>query len=136
VTVPKRVLVIEDDEVTRAVLASALRDAGHAVHQAGDAAAGLALLRAWRTDAILLDIELPGPDGWAFRRDQRAVPGAAGVPVVVLSGSRRVVAPSPDLIPAAVVTKPFEVATLLALLDRLPTPGSSVPRDTASPKIR
>jgi hypothetical protein len=54
--------------------------------------------------------------------------------VVVVSGSHRVMAPSAELIPAAVVTKPFELAALLALLDRILAPRSSVPRATASPR--
>jgi CheY-like chemotaxis protein len=114
-----RVLVVGDDEATRAVLAPALREEGHAVREAGDAAAGLAILRAWRPDAVLLDVGLPGPDGWAFRRAQRAMPGAAGVPVVVVSAGHRVVAPSPELIPAAVLAKPFDVEALLDTFDRV-----------------
>jgi CheY-like chemotaxis protein len=116
---PARVLVVEDDEATRTFLALALLDEGHAVREAGDAAAGLAILRVWRPDAILLDVELPGPDGWAFRRAQRAMPGAADVPVVVVSASHRVMAPSPDLIPAAVLAKPVDLAALLDAVDRL-----------------
>jgi DNA-binding response OmpR family regulator len=114
-----RVLVVEDDDAIRTVLALTLLDEGYSVRQAGDAAEGMAILRVWRPDAILLDVELPGPDGWAFRREQRALPGAAAVPVVVVSGSHRVMAPSPELIPAAVLTKPFELDELLAMVDRL-----------------
>jgi CheY-like chemotaxis protein len=121
-----RVLVVEDDEATRTVLVLALRDEGHAVRQAGDAAAGLAVLRAWRPDAILLDIELPGPDGWAFRRAQRALPAAADVPVVVVSAGHRVLAPSPELTPAAVLAKPFDLEALLDAVDRL-TAGRGTP---------
>jgi CheY-like chemotaxis protein len=121
-----RVLVVEDDEATRAVLVLALRDEGHAVRQAGDAAAGLAVLRDWRPDAILLDVELPGPDGWAFRRAQRALPGAADVPVVVVSAGHRVLAPSPELTPAAVLAKPFDLEALLDAVDRL-TAGRGAP---------
>jgi DNA-binding response OmpR family regulator len=62
---PARVLVVEDDEATRSFVALALPDEGHAVRRAGDAASGL---------AILLDVELPEPAGWAFRRAQRALP--------------------------------------------------------------
>jgi DNA-binding response OmpR family regulator len=116
---PARVLVVEDDEATRDVLTLALSEEGHAVRQAADAAAGLAILRAWRPDVILLDVELPGPDGWAFRREQRALPGAADVPVVVVSAGHRMVAPSPELTPAVVLPKPFDLDVLLGTVDRL-----------------
>jgi DNA-binding response OmpR family regulator len=116
---PSRVLVIEDDEAISTVLALTLVDEGYSVRQAGDAAEALAILRVWRPDAILLDVELPGPDGWTFRREQRALPGAASVPVVVVSASHRLTAPSPELIPAAVLPKPFDLDDLLATLSRL-----------------
>jgi CheY-like chemotaxis protein len=116
---PARVLVVEDDEATRAVLTLALLDEGYSVRQAGDTAEALAILRVWRPDAILLDVELPGPDGWVFRREQRAMPGAADVPVVVVSAGHRVIAPSPELIPAAVLAKPFDLDALLDTVDRL-----------------
>ncbi len=116
---PSRVLVVEDDETISTVLALTLVDEGYSVRQAGDVAEALAILRVWRPDAILLDVELPGPDGWAFRREQRALPGAAAVPVVVVSASHRVMAPSPELIPAAVLTRPFELDDLLATVSRL-----------------
>ena len=119
-----RVLVVEDDDATRTVLALTLLDQGYAVRQAGDACEGLAILRVWRPDAILLDIELPGPDGWAFRRQQRALPGAAAVPVVVVSASHRIMAPSADLIPAAVIRKPFDLDDLLSTVARLATRSS------------
>jgi CheY-like chemotaxis protein len=116
---PSRVLVVEDDEAISTVLALMLVDEGYSVRQAADTAEALAILRVWRPDAILLDVELPGPDGWVFRREQRALPGAASVPVVVVSASHRLTAPSPELIPAAVLPKPFELEDLLTTLSRL-----------------
>jgi CheY-like chemotaxis protein len=117
-----RVLVVEDDDATRTVLALTLLDQGDSVRQAADAVEGLAILRVWRPDTILLDIELRGPDGWTFRREQRALPGAAAVPVVVVSASHRIMAPSPDLIPAAVIRKPFDLDDLLSTVARLTAP--------------
>jgi DNA-binding response OmpR family regulator len=87
---PARVLVVDDDDAIATLLS-----------------------------LILLDVELPGADGWSFRRAQRALPDAAAVPVVVVSASHRVMAPSPDLIPAAVLVKPFDLDELLATVSRL-----------------
>jgi two-component system, OmpR family, response regulator len=116
---PSRVLVVEDDEAISTVLALTLVDEGYSVRQVGDAAEALETLRVWRPDVILLDVELPGPDGWAFRREQRALPGAADVPVVVVSAGHRMVAPSPELTPAVVLAKPFDLDVLLGTVDRL-----------------
>ncbi|HEY3081485.1 MAG TPA: response regulator [Chloroflexota bacterium] len=115
----RRILVVEDDEAVRALLTELLAEAGYAVRAANDGPAGLELLRDWRPDAIVLDIALPGMDGWAFRTAQRRVRGAVDIPVVVVSGGHRIVAPSPELIPAAVVPKPFDVDELLATVARL-----------------
>jgi DNA-binding response OmpR family regulator len=116
---PPRVLVLEDDDAIRTALALALLDEGYSVRQAADADEALAVLAAWLPDLILLDIELPGSDGWVFRRAQRALPGAAGVPVVVVSASHRLIAPSGELAPAAVFTKPFRLDELLRTVDRI-----------------
>jgi CheY-like chemotaxis protein len=113
------VLVVEDDEPCRRLLVELLTGRGYRVQAAADGAAALELLRALRPAAIVLDVSLPGMDGWAFRAAQRRLPGAVDVPVVVVSGCHRIVAPSPDLIPAAVVPKPFDIDTLTAAVDRL-----------------
>jgi DNA-binding response OmpR family regulator len=120
-----RVLVVDDDDAISTLLSLALVDEGYSVRQAADADEALSILRVWRPDAILLDVELPGgADGWSFRREQRALPHAASVPVVVVSASHRVMAPSPDLIPAAVLVKPFDLDELLSTVGRLTTRGA------------
>jgi CheY-like chemotaxis protein len=115
----RRVLVVEDDEAIRVLVTGMLAEAGYAVRAATDGREGLELLRGWRPDAIVLDVALPGMDGWAFREAQRRLPGAVDIPVVVVSGGHRLVAPSPELIPAAIVPKPFDVGELLATVARL-----------------
>ena len=126
---PARVLVVEDDDAISTVLSLTLVDEGYSVRQAADADEALTILQVWLPDAILLDVELPGADGWSFRRQQRAMPGAASVPVVVVSGSHRVTAPSPDLIPAAVLIKPFDLEELLSTVERLT--ANQAPRGAA-----
>jgi CheY-like chemotaxis protein len=114
-----RVLVVEDDDATRTALALALVDESYSVRQAARADEALGILATWLPDLILLDIEMPGSDGWAFRRAQRSLPGAAGVPVVVVSASHRLIAPSGDLAPAAVLPKPFRLDELLTTVGRV-----------------
>lgn len=59
-----RVLVVEDEDELRRVLAQALREEGYAVDEAADGPDGLFKANAWDYDAILLDIMLPGVSGW------------------------------------------------------------------------
>ena len=60
-----RVLLIEDDAGTSALVRRGLSEAGHDVEHAIDGAAGLALMRERNFDIVILDALIPGQDGWA-----------------------------------------------------------------------
>jgi len=67
-----RVLVVEDEESIRVPLATALRSAGHEVHDGTDGTAFEELVDAFRPDLALLDLNLPGGrDGYALARALR-----------------------------------------------------------------
>ncbi len=105
----KKVLVVEDDEVTRGAIKMLLEWEGYRVDCAGDGEEALGLLRAGeKPSVILLDAHLPGCDGWCFRDEQRADPDLADIPVVVISG-----ADASSLDAAGHIRKPFEAAELL-----------------------
>ena len=107
-----RILVVDDDPELRRVLTLALADEGYEVRAVPDAQEALELLQAWCPRVILLDLMMPGGDGWTFRARQLATPGAEDVPVVVLSAARDVRVDA--LEPAAFVPKPFNLDQLLA----------------------
>jgi CheY-like chemotaxis protein len=109
---PARILVVDDDPELRRVLALAFADEGYEVRTAPNGREALEALGAWRPGVIVLDLMMPEVDGWAFRARQLATPGAADVPVVVLSAARDV--RTAALRPAAVVPKPFNLEQLLA----------------------
>jgi CheY-like chemotaxis protein len=113
-----RVLVVDDDAAIRELLYQALADEGYAVCCAADGEKGLALLEAWHPHVILLDLMMPGVDGWTFRARQLASEGAKHIPVVVLSAAYPVLNPK-ALKPAAVVGKPFDLDRLLQLVTLL-----------------
>jgi CheY-like chemotaxis protein len=74
-----RVLVVDDDELIRDTLATALADEGYAVRVAADGRAALDSLHEWRPDLIVLDLMMPEMDGYAFRAAQRAEANAADI---------------------------------------------------------
>lgn len=65
------VAVVEDETLTRRVIALSLRRAGFSVHEACDVLACRALLRRVRLDVIVLDLGLPGIDGMSFAGELR-----------------------------------------------------------------
>jgi CheY-like chemotaxis protein len=79
------VLIIEDDEHTRGMLARVLAKAGWAVTEAEDGQQGLAALEANTPQLILLDLMMPVMDGFEFLREVRARPEWRDVPVIVVT---------------------------------------------------
>jgi signal transduction histidine kinase/CheY-like chemotaxis protein len=79
------VVIIEDDRPSLDLLTAYLSGSARHVTSARDGPAGLAAVRRAHPDVVLLDIRLPGIDGWAVLERLRADPATADVPVVVVS---------------------------------------------------
>ena len=75
-------LLVEDDDGIRLSLELALEDEGHRVHGVASAEAGLAEQRAEPRDVVLVDLTLPGMDGYDLIRALRRT---SDVPIVVVS---------------------------------------------------
>ena len=80
-----KILVVEDSPLNMKLTCLLLHNAGHAVLCAVDAEAGLLLARAERPDMILMDIQLPGMDGWEATRILKNDAATAGIPVIALT---------------------------------------------------
>ncbi|GAA2671079.1 response regulator [Actinoplanes palleronii] len=79
------VLLIEDDPHSAELMQTQLNNAGYRVEVAGTGESGLAVARAHRPDAIVLDVELPGISGWEVIRRLKTDAGLAAVPVFFAS---------------------------------------------------
>jgi len=84
-TVRRRVLIIEDNDDARQMLRHLLDHAGHEVHEAAEGIDGLARAVALRPDAVIVDIGLPGLDGYSIARRLRET-GPPGVLLVAITG--------------------------------------------------
>jgi CheY-like chemotaxis protein len=118
------VLVVDDDEDIREVVAMALSELGYAVDTAADGAEALRRLEIGpRPSMVLLDMMMPRMDGETVVRKMRAHPALADIPVVLLSGhsGARQIADSLHL--AATLVKPIELAELQETVARVAGPS-------------
>ncbi len=111
-----QVLLVEDDPKMHEVLAALLLEDGVTLHCAVDAARGLDLIRERPFDLMLLDLGLPGMDGFEMLRQLREKPPAKPVPVLVLTAwnSTSDKLRGFDLGAVDYLTKPFEPSELRA----------------------
>ena len=111
---PCPVLIVEDDEDLREMMAQLLSIEGFKAATVANGREALAYLHANKPDVILLDLMMPVMDGWEFRRQQKADPDLAHVPVIVLSALDQARAAAVDA--AAFLKKPLDFDRLLRLV--------------------
>ena len=111
---PCPVLIVEDDEDLREMMAQLLSIEGFKAATVANGREALAYLHANKPDVILLDLMMPVMDGWEFRRQQKADPDLAHVPVIVLSALDQARAEAVDA--AAFLKKPLDFDRLLRLV--------------------
>jgi two-component system copper resistance phosphate regulon response regulator CusR len=66
-----KILIIEDEPKTSAYLAKGLEEQGYTVHCAGNGEDGFHMARVGEYDLLILDVMLPGKDGWSILSDLR-----------------------------------------------------------------
>lgn len=107
-----RILVIDDDSSIRQVIAYALGDEGYQVDEASDGEAALESVGRRHPDLILLDMKMPGVDGWEFARLYRERYERLA-PIIVLTAARDAAQRAADVNAVSYVPKPFDLDALL-----------------------
>jgi CheY-like chemotaxis protein len=79
------VLLVEDNEDNRTIYSTVLRYLGYQVIEAVDGLQAIALARSERPDIVLMDISIPGIDGWEATRVLREDPATRAIPIVALT---------------------------------------------------
>jgi CheY-like chemotaxis protein len=119
-----KILLIEDNEMNRDMLSRRLMRRGHEITTAFDGPAGIASATETRPDLILMDISLPGMDGWEATKILRAQAETAAIPIIALTAH----AMETDRQRSLEVgcddydTKPVDLARLLVKIDALLAP--------------
>ena len=81
----KRILVVEDTEDNRQIIRDLMTRAGYELIEAVDGIEGVATAEREKPDLILMDIQLPGIDGYEATRRIRGIPALAKVPIIAVT---------------------------------------------------
>jgi CheY-like chemotaxis protein len=116
-----KILLVEDNELNRDMLSRRLQKRGYEVLMAEDGETGVAMARSAAPAVILMDVSLPGIDGWEATRRLKAAPETAHIPIIALTAY----AERADRERALAVgcsdfdTKPIELPRLLGKIEAL-----------------
>jgi DNA-binding response OmpR family regulator len=108
------ILLVEDDPIIRQTVEYALRRAGFDTHSTGDGAQALDLAQRTSPDLVLLDLMLPGMDGYQIAERLRAVDKETGIIMVTALDTERDKVRGLDAGADDYLTKPFSMEELLA----------------------
>ncbi|HZA20533.1 MAG TPA: response regulator [Actinomycetota bacterium] len=112
---PKRILVVEDEDAVRELEKFILEGAGYEVMEARDGLEGLTKAEFRKPDLILLDLMMPDVSGGRMFDEMQQHPATSGIPIVVVTGKPDAHQMFDDEIgPENVIMKPFEAGSLLA----------------------
>ena len=115
---PIRVLIIDDEAPIRLLCRVNLEAEGMTVLEAGDGPSGLERARSERPDVVLLDVMMPGLDGWQVAEQLLDAPETARIPIIFLTARAelRDRARGLDIGGVDYVTKPFHPLELAPLV--------------------
>ncbi|WP_292998961.1 response regulator [Nevskia sp.] len=80
-----RVMVVDDSPTDKEFLKAALTRAGHSVFEATSGQDALALVRTLKVDCVVMDVVMPGMNGFQATRTMTRDPATAAIPVIVVS---------------------------------------------------
>ncbi len=126
------ILIIDDDQVTTAVIEEYLVDFGLKVIKAQNGEEGIGIMKRSNPDLILLDIMMPGKDGIQILKEIKLTPGLSNTPVLLLSSVDRtnIKVKGLELGADDYITKPVDKAELLARIQLSLKRSSKDKKDT------
>lgn len=111
----KTVLIVEDDESIRDVIAIALQSEGFGVRIASNGLQGLEEVERQRPDVILLDMLMPVMNGWEFHNRYSVMP-PPHAPIIVLTAAPDAASRAAEVNADGYIAKPFDLKNLLDLV--------------------
>ncbi len=130
----QQILIVDDDVQAVDTIETLLQSVGYDTAHAYLALDGMELARQLKPDLILLDVMFagpPGPDGFEVSRELHEDPELQDIPVIILSGLKKVMGIAADFAPdetwmpvKAFMEKPVKPAELLAAIEKILGPRS------------
>lgn len=115
-----RILILDDEEPMRVVIAAVLTKAGHVVTDAADGAAAIKVLERWQTDVLITDLVMPGKEGIeTIAYVRRAFPD---LPIIAISGSKwndLYLRTASQMGAVRTLAKPFQPSALLGIIEEV-----------------
>jgi len=117
----KTIIIVDDDPNVGLLVSAVLKKYDYTVVSFNSGAEMLEFLQTKKPDLILLDLRMPGPDGYALCKRVRENPDTRDIPIIILSGVSEVDAriSAIELGADDFITKPFDVRELRARVNRL-----------------
>ena len=112
----KKILIIDDEVLNRAILEDYLSDFGYEIYMASNGSDGVDMLAKTSPDLVLLDIKMPDKDGFQTLEEIKRSPEFANIPVLFISALNRsnLKVKGLELGAEDYITRPFDKAELLA----------------------
>ena len=107
-----RVLVVDDERAILEMIEDILRAEGYEVAAAADGEEAIRLLERWRPAVLLLDMRMPGVDGWAVARAAHA--SQQNPRIVVMTAAENAARWAEEVSADAYLAKPFQLDELIA----------------------
>jgi two-component system cell cycle response regulator len=118
----KKILIVDDDASTRLVLSARLRSRNYEALVAADSIQAMSLARKELPHLMLLDIEMPGGDGFVVAQRVKALTSLEAIPVVIMTSSvdrAKAEARSVEAGAEAFLTKPVDQEELFATIEMI-----------------
>ena len=124
-----RILIVDDDEITRAMLRATIERVTNDVHEAPNGVDALKQALEVRPDAVLLDIMMPGVDGYEICYLIKTAPELRHTRVIILTSraDKDGISTGREALADAYLLKPFEPDLLLTTIDNLVRAGQRGP---------
>jgi CheY-like chemotaxis protein len=117
-SVPKKVLIVEDEEAVRGLEKFILESQGYEVVEARDGLEGLTKAEFRKPDLILLDLMMPDVSGGKMFDEMKQHPATAGIPIMVVTGRSDAHEAFDERVGSDnVIMKPFDAKVFITLIE-------------------